>query len=137
MSWTLLLVLVLGLGAALSALLLRRNELRRMQQHLAERERVVRAGSERAQLQHPVVDLSRCLGCGACVRACPEEGVLELVHGQAMVVNGARCTGVSACQTVCPVDAITVTLSDTADRRDIPAISEELEAIGTPGLFLA
>jgi thioredoxin reductase/Pyruvate/2-oxoacid:ferredoxin oxidoreductase delta subunit len=137
LSWTLLIALVLALGIAFLATLVRRAELGRMQRRVSERERAVRIGSAKAQLQHPIIDLTRCLGCGACVRACPEQGVLELVHGQAMVVNGARCTGVSACETVCPVDAITVTLSDTADRRDIPAISEELEAIGTPGLFLA
>ncbi len=137
MSWTLLVGLVLALGIAFLASLARRVELARMQRRVGERERAVRVGSANAQLQHPIVDLTRCLGCGACVRACPEQGVLELVHGQAMVVNGARCTGVSACESVCPVDAITVTLADTAERRDIPAISEELEAVGTPGLFLA
>jgi thioredoxin reductase len=68
---------------------------------------------------------------------CPEKGVLELVHGQAMVVNGARCTGISACERECPVGAITVTLTNVEERRDIPAISTELEAVGTPGLFLA
>jgi len=137
LSWTLLVALVLALAIAFLASLARRVELARMQRRVSERERAVRVGSAKAQLQHPVIDLTRCLGCGACVRACPEQGVLELVHGQAMVVNGARCTGVSACETVCPVDAITVTLTDTAERRDIPALSEELEAIGTPGLFLA
>ncbi len=137
MSWTILLALVLGLGIALCALLVRRAELRSMQRHLAERERAVRAGSASAQLQHPVVDLSRCLGCGACVRACPEEGVLELVHGQAVVVNGARCNGIAACERSCPVGAIQVHLADLDQRRDVPALSECFEALGTPGLFLA
>lgn len=137
MSWVLLTVLVLALGIALSAALIRRVELGRMEKKLAERERAVRLGSAKAQLQHPIVDLTLCVGCGACVRACPEDGVLDLVHGQATVVNGARCTGVSACETECPTGAITVALSDTQTRRDIPAVHESLEAVGVPGLFLA
>ena len=84
-----------------------------------------------------MIDLSRCLGCGTCVNVCPEDGVLELVHGQAMVVNGARCVGVSACERECPVGAITITLANAAEREDIPAVTSELEAVGSPGLFLA
>jgi len=137
MSWVLLVGLVLALGIALGAALLRRMELERMESRLGERERAVRAGSAQSQLQHPIVDRTLCVGCGACVRACPEEGVLDLVHGQAMVVNGARCTGVAACAPACPTGAITVTLADTATRRDIPAVSDALEAEGVPNLFLA
>lgn len=137
MSWILLVVLVLALGIALGAALLRRAELGRMEAKLSERERAVRLGSAKAQLQHPIVDLTLCVGCGACVRACPEDGVLDLVHGQAMVVNGARCTGVSACESECPTGAITVALTDTETRRDIPAVAESLEAVGVPNLFLA
>ena len=137
MSWTLLVVLVLALGIALCAALLRRRELERMREHVADRDRAVRAGAQKAQLQHPVVDLSRCLGCGKCVNACPEEGVLAMVHGQAAVVNGARCTGVAACERECPVGAIQVTLTELDERRDVPALTAELEAVGTPGLFLA
>ncbi|MFO1008561.1 MAG: NAD(P)-binding domain-containing protein [Planctomycetota bacterium] len=137
MSWTLLILLVLALGVALCAAWVRRRELERMRAHVEERSHAVRAGSDKAQLQHPVIDLSRCLGCGKCVTACPEEGVLALVHGQAAVVNGARCTGVAACERECPVDAIRVTLTDLEERRDVPVLSESLEAHGTPGLFLA
>ena len=137
MSWPLLIALVSGLGIAFVAAWMRRAELLRMERTIANRERAVRAGSDKAQLQHPVVDLSRCLGCGTCVEVCPEEGVLELVHGQAVVVNGARCVGVSACERNCPVGAITVTLTGVEERHDIPAIDANLEAVGTPGLFLA
>jgi NAD-dependent dihydropyrimidine dehydrogenase PreA subunit len=62
------------------------------------------------QLMQPVIDLSRCLGCGTCVAACPEGEVLDLVHGQAVVVNGARCVGHATCERECPVGAITVTV---------------------------
>ncbi|MHC4408663.1 MAG: NAD(P)-binding domain-containing protein, partial [Planctomycetota bacterium] len=94
-------------------------------------------GASAVQLNHPVVDLTRCLGCGTCVDACPENNVLELVHGQAMVVNGARCVGHAACELECPVGAITVTIANLAERTDIPAFDENLEAVGSPGLFLA
>jgi thioredoxin reductase/NAD-dependent dihydropyrimidine dehydrogenase PreA subunit len=137
MIWTLLAVLVLALGIALLISSARRVELRRMEQRLNQRQLAVRAGSHQAQLQHPVVDLSRCLGCGTCVDACPEEGVLELIHGQAVVVNGSRCVGHAACERECPVGAIKVTLANLESRRDVPALTEELEAVGTPGLFLA
>ena len=136
MSWTILVALVLALGVALLAVLARRAELRRMLARVKVRDRAVRAGAK-AQLQHPVIDLSRCLGCGACVKACPEDGVLDLVHGQAVVVNGSHCAGVSACARECPVGAITVTLTGLEERRDIPVLTEELEAVGFPGLFLA
>jgi len=137
MSWFLFAGLVLALGIALGAALLRRIELGRMEARLGERARAVRLGSAKSQLQHPIVDRTLCVGCGACVRACPEDGVLDLVHGQAMVVNGTRCTGVAACAPACPTGAITVTLADTTTRRDIPAVSDALEAEGVPNLFLA
>ena len=137
MSWTLLVVIVVALGLALLVATARRAELRRMQQRLNRRQLAVRAGANEAQLQSPIVDLSRCLGCGTCVAACPENGVLELIHGQAVVVNGSRCVGHAACERECPVGAITVTLANLDQRSDVPALTGELEAIGTPGLFLA
>ncbi|MEZ5963613.1 MAG: NAD(P)-binding domain-containing protein [Planctomycetota bacterium] len=137
MSWTVLIALVLGSVAALLVALARRHELARMAGTLAERERAEREGASKAQLQHPEIDLSRCVGCGACVDACPEDGVLAMLHGQAAVVNWARCVGVAECERVCPTAAIVVTLGNLTERDDVPAVSAELEAVGQPGLFLA
>lgn len=94
-------------------------------------------GSHRAQLQYPQIDLARCLGCGTCVRACPEEGVLDLLHGQAIVVHGARCVGHGLCAEECPTGAIAVSLGDIAERRDIPVLDEGFESPQVPNLFLA
>ena len=108
-----------------------------MRASMERRSQAKAAGADQAQLQFPAVDLSRCAGCGTCVAVCPEGGVLELVHGQAVVVNGARCVGVAACQRECPVDAITVGLHGAAERDDIPNITPSLQAVGQPGLYLA
>lgn len=137
MSWFVLGLLTTVLALATLVAVQRRKDLRRMRGAVEERTELRETGGAAAKLQHPVVDLSRCLGCGTCVAACPEDDVLELVHGQAAVVRGARCIGAGACERECPVDAITVTIADADERRDIPALTPGLEAIGTPGLFLA
>lgn len=122
---------------AIAALLRRRAELHGYEQSLAARAEAKGRGSHRARLQHPKVDLTQCIGCGACVRACPEDGVLALAFGQAVVVHGARCVGHGACAVACPTNAIALTLGDVKERRDLPAIDDKLEAVGVPGLFLA
>jgi thioredoxin reductase/ferredoxin len=122
---------------AIAALLRRRTELLGFSSHLGERERARARGSHRARLQHPQIDLRQCIGCGACVQACPEEGVLALAYGQAAVVHGARCVGHGRCADACPTGAIALTLGDLGDREDLPAVSGQLEAVGVPGLFLA
>ncbi|MCB9887834.1 MAG: NAD(P)-binding domain-containing protein [Planctomycetes bacterium] len=137
MNWFAFLVPLGLLVLAIAALLRRRLELHSYASNLAERKAARDRGSHRARLQHPKVDLSQCIGCGACVRACPEDGVLALAYGQAVVVHGARCVGHGLCAAACPTAAIALTLGDLKDRRDLPAVDEHLEAVGTPGLFLA
>lgn len=138
MSWAVLGFLSFSLGILLVAALHRRAELLRMSRALGERERRNDGGLDDAvQFQHPVVNLSRCMGCATCVAVCPETGVLEIVHGQATVVNGAGCLGISACERECPVGAITVTIKNYAARTDIPALEPTREAIGAPGVYLA
>ena len=134
MGWVLQIALILGLACAL---FLRRSELHRIAGGVRERRRARERGSDRARLQYPHVDLSNCIGCGICVAACPEEGVLEILHGQAVVVHGARCVGHGRCATECPVGAIAVTLGDLEARKDIPALGPNFESPQVPGLFLA
>jgi thioredoxin reductase/Pyruvate/2-oxoacid:ferredoxin oxidoreductase delta subunit len=136
-SWALLLGIASALGIALAALSVRRRELQHLRAGLSERQRAVASGTHAARLQYPHVDLARCLGCGTCVQACPEEGVLEILHGQAVVVHGARCVGHGRCAAECPVGAISVRLGDLTKRDDIPVLDASLESHGNPGLFLA
>ncbi|MFT6109933.1 MAG: Pyruvate/2-oxoacid:ferredoxin oxidoreductase delta subunit, partial [Planctomycetota bacterium] len=137
MSWITPLLLMSVMLLALAAGWARRLERSRMARTVDQRRDARERGSHEARLQHPHIDLTRCMGCGICVTACPEEGVLDVLHGQARVVHGSRCVGHSRCADDCPVDAIAVTLSGVEDRTDLPAIEADFEAIGTPGLFLA
>lgn len=136
-GWAVALVPSMLLGLVLLALLVRRGQIRQYASSHRELAHAKERGSHQARLQHPDIDLSKCIGCGSCVRACPEDGVLDLLHGQAVVVHGARCVGHGACAAACPTGAIALTLGDLTTRQDLPALSEELGAVGVPGLFLA
>ncbi|MFT5198466.1 MAG: thioredoxin reductase/Pyruvate/2-oxoacid:ferredoxin oxidoreductase delta subunit [Planctomycetota bacterium] len=124
-------------GLFVSAILVRRRERQIAQGQVQEIREAKRTGSSKALLQHPHIDLTRCMGCGLCVEACPEEGVLEVVYGQARVVHGARCVGHGVCAAACPPDAIAITLGEVETRKDLPALEPDYEVIGAPGLFLA
>jgi len=49
--------------------------------------------SEGPQAQHPHIDATYCIGCGACTSVCPEGDVLAMLGGKAVIVNGYKCIG--------------------------------------------
>src|SRR5512140_2880762 len=60
---------------------------------------------------HPVIDPLRCIGCGSCVKACPEQPehhVLGLIAGKAHLVSPSDCIGHGACRAACPAEAISL-----------------------------
>jgi thioredoxin reductase/NAD-dependent dihydropyrimidine dehydrogenase PreA subunit len=85
--------------------------------------------------QFPYIDATWCIGCGACVTACPEGDVLGIVGGTATVINGMRCVGHGVCETACPVGAIEVGLGDLRWRSDLPLLRPDFET-SVPGLFV-
>jgi thioredoxin reductase/Pyruvate/2-oxoacid:ferredoxin oxidoreductase delta subunit len=105
----------------------------------ADRARLAEArelGIDRPVAQYPFVDARSCIGCGACVRACPEGDVLGVVGGLAVVINGLRCVGHGRCADACPVGAIEVGLGDVKGRPDVPLLTGENETT-VPGVFVA
>ena len=52
------------------------------------------------------VNVDDCLGCGACVDACPAEAI-ALEDGKA-VDNEAECLDCGACTDECPAEAISL-----------------------------
>ncbi len=107
------------------------------------RERAARRAADRAGLaaagpraQHPHVDVSHCIGCGACVDACPEGDVLGVIAGKAAIVNGPRCIGHGLCAEACPVGAITIVMAPPGISADLPRLSSEYES-SVPNVFVA
>ncbi len=103
------------LVAALLYLLWARRHRKQEQEHLATLEDMKALGEVVPDTIHPVIDLERCIGSGACVAACPEKQVLGVVHGQARLLNPLACIGHSACVSSCPVEAIKLVFG-TAER---------------------
>lgn len=55
------------------------------------------------EFPHPVIFTERCIGCQACVDACPHD-VLAIIEGTAAVVAADQCMEDTACQAECPVN---------------------------------
>jgi thioredoxin reductase len=86
-----------------------------------------------AILRLPVIDTSTCLGCYACVDACPYD-VLEIRKYVAVVARPADCCGLILCEQKCPNGSLAL---EFADRAPGPALRESLESTTVPGLYLA
>ena len=53
----------------------------------------------------PVIDLSRCDGCGLCVTVC-RCGAIIMVDNTITIVETDRCGWCGECELVCPLGAI-------------------------------
>jgi len=82
----------------------------------------------------PQINTQTCIGCYACVDACPYD-VLDVQKYVAVVVRPEACCGLTLCEQRCPNGSLRVTDGETIGDR--PRIGENLESLDTPGLFLA
>jgi thioredoxin reductase (NADPH) len=101
----------------------------------AAKEAAASAGWEPVSL-HPKIDPAKCLGCGACVKACPEGDILRMINRKAELIEPTHCIGHGACRDVCPYDAITLVFGSERRGVDIPNVRPDFQT-NVPGIFIA
>jgi len=112
---------------------------RTQRKNIAALNESIETGMTEPSSLHPVINVNRCLGCGSCVAACPEQAghnVLGLIAGKSTLVGPSFCIGHGACAAVCPQDAITLVFGTATRGVDIPEVSPDFET-NVPGMFIA
>ncbi len=85
---------------------------------------------------HPYIDLSTCIGSGACVAACPEKDILGIIDGKATVIMASNCIGHGACFHACPVEAISLRIGTESRGVELPHVNEKYET-NIKGIYIA
>ncbi|HKR02473.1 MAG TPA: NAD(P)-binding domain-containing protein [Pyrinomonadaceae bacterium] len=86
---------------------------------------------------HPVIITDRCIGCHACVDACPHD-VLAMVDNLAVPVARDQCAEDTSCQVECPVNpkaCIVVNTTKIIKPRPVPTRDERFMT-NVPGCYI-
>ncbi len=86
---------------------------------------------------HPVIDSMLCIGCHACVEACPHD-VLAIVNGISTPIAIDQCMEDTSCQVECPTNpkaCIVINTTKTIPPRKVPARDSRFMT-NAPGIYL-
>ena len=83
---------------------------------------------------HPVIDPLRCIGSGACIKACPED-VLGMIGGRAQLLNPMGCIGHGACAAACPAEAIQLVFGTKKKGIELPRMDRHFQT-NQPGVYI-
>src|SRR5262249_43486491 len=87
-----------------------------------------------ARVRLPQINANTCLGCYACVDACPYD-VLEVERYVAVLARPEACCGLTLCEQRCPNGSLQITDGDPIGDR--PRLGDDLDSPDVPGLYLA
>jgi thioredoxin reductase/NAD-dependent dihydropyrimidine dehydrogenase PreA subunit len=129
-------IVLLYLGIILAVVYLYTRQVKRKERsHVEELKLSIATGRTEPPSLHPVFNPLRCLGSGACARACPEEAI-GIINGKGTLINAAACIGHGACLRACPTEAITLVFGTERRGVDIPNVQPNFET-NVPGIFIA
>ncbi|HEY6972948.1 MAG TPA: NAD(P)-binding domain-containing protein [Nitrospiraceae bacterium] len=135
MSMSAIITLLYVLPLIIALILYYRRHRKRETHYRTRLAEMVKSGITEPLTLHPVIDTNKCIGSGACVRACPEHS-LGIIRGKAVLVEPDHCIGHGACETACPVEAITLVFGTEKRGIDIPQVKPTFET-NVPGIFIA
>ncbi|MCF8261968.1 MAG: NAD(P)-binding domain-containing protein [Melioribacteraceae bacterium] len=85
---------------------------------------------------HPVIDMNKCIGSGACIAVCPEQDILGWMKGKGATINASQCVGHGACFHSCPVEAITLVMGTEKRGVELPHVKPNYET-NVSGIYIA
>lgn len=132
-----LLIYLVPIAIAVAIYMWRRKRLH--QRNLRVHQEALQAGLGEPVSLHPIIDPVICIGCGSCIKACPEQpehAVLGLISGKAQLIGPTECIGHGACRTACPVGAIQLVFGTAKRGVDLPRVTPWFET-NVPGVFVA
>src|SRR5215475_13108579 len=86
---------------------------------------------------HPIINVATCIGCHACVDACPHD-VLAIINGKAALVAVEQCMEDTSCEVECPTvpkSCIVVNSTKKIPKRKVPKRDGRF-VTSVPGIYL-
>jgi thioredoxin reductase len=86
---------------------------------------------------HPVINVATCIGCHACVDACPHD-VLAIVNGKATTIAVEQCMEDTSCEVECPTvpkSCFVVNTTKKIPERKVPKRDQKFMT-NVPGIYL-
>lgn len=107
---------------------------RKSRKYQSRKQEAIALGQDKPVAQHPLIDQTRCIGCAACVIACPEHA-LGIIEGIAELVHPGKCVGHGLCAEACPVSGIKIVLDPAKSTAELPRLDESYQS-NIPNLYL-